>query len=124
MSARILGLPYWLQGSDNIVENLIGSTLLPFNSALDVTFDLDNQSVMSFLTAFILSSQSAVHQLSTHSPTHNQIMLVSVLLQVPSNELHFLPTSVQVYPPSASSYINGNLQIQSMFHSLRDNSLF
>ena len=32
--------------------------------------------------------------------------------------------SVQVYPPSASSYINGNLQIQSMFHSLRENSLF
>ena len=37
-------LPYWLQGMNNIAEIRIGSTLIPFNSGLDVNFDLENQS--------------------------------------------------------------------------------
>ena len=50
VSARVSELPYWLQEMDNIVENRIGSTLLPFISALDVNFDLENQSAIRCLT--------------------------------------------------------------------------
>ena len=80
VTTRVSGLLYWLQGMDTIVENHVGSSLLSSNSDLDVNFDLDNRSIPRCLTFFILSSKSVVHQLSTHSPTNNQITIVSVAL--------------------------------------------